>query len=110
MRNTTFLRGWLGAVFIAVAALAPGATGATARRRPRPPLISLLADPCSEVCSVNLCVVQGAIQRCPEMCPGDLHLDLPAEREVTLRLPFAGPEEVGCRALGRERGRHHVCA
>ena len=84
MRNTTLPRSWVGEVLLALAALFLGSTGSFARPKPQVQYISLLADPCSEACGVNLCVVPGAIMECPDQCPSDLHLALPATHRVTL--------------------------
>jgi len=79
-------RSWLGKTLFTVAALLLSATGALSTRKTRVHF-NLVADPCSEVCRVNLCVVQGAtIMECPERCPSDLHLALPAKQRVILKL------------------------
>ena len=52
------------------------------------PRIETLADPCTETCAFNLCVVEHQLQRCTTRCGlSDLRVVLPAYREVIVRLP-----------------------
>ena len=109
MRTTTFPRRWVCEALLALAALFFGSTGSFARSKPHVQIISLLADPCSEVCAVNLCVVQGAIQECPDMCPANLHLALPANQRVVLKFQDPAHHRRRLRALVRCHGNTRPC-
>ena len=75
---------WVQVLLLAVGIVMP----ASAEARREVPHIETLADPCTETCAFNLCVVNRQLQRCATRCDlSGLRVALPASREVIVNLP-----------------------
>jgi len=80
-------RSHAGAVILLGACLLLLRTTSAAERH-KLPLIMESADPCTEACTFNLCVVDGELQRCAQQCGlVDARVELPADRPVIVKLP-----------------------